>query len=49
VLKIEVKNKRPRCFHQGLLPTGNPQSVNSLGQSISVFDHFYKFMPRWYF
>jgi hypothetical protein len=22
------KSNRPRCFHRGLLPTGNPQSEN---------------------
>lgn len=23
---LPLKNSRPRCFHRGLLPTGNPQS-----------------------
>lgn len=26
---LPLKSNRPRCFHRGLQPTGNPQSENS--------------------
>jgi hypothetical protein len=35
-----AKSNRPRCFHRGLLPTGNPQSEN--------YGTDYRFEPRFF-
>lgn len=34
---LSLKNKRPRCVHRGLLPTGNPQSANLLDDIIRKY------------
>ncbi len=34
---FSLNNKKPRCIHRGLLPTGNPQSVNLLERIIGQY------------
>lgn len=38
---LPLESNRPRCFHRGLQPTGNPQSENS-GRVLGANTPFFK-------